>query len=237
MNRARLMALVTACWLTAVQPLLRRPMSIFRILPDGVSLMVRAVGAGSDAIAGTPPGGMLDCLGPLGRPFTLDARSRRLVFVGGGYGVAPLIGLADRALGRGCEVILLFGAASKEVVFPASMVPPEVEYLVATIDGSAGQPGLVTDMLPPLLPWADAVYACGPIPMLEKVSRVCRAAACGDAGAVGARKPVQLAMEQHMGCAMGVCLGCVVKTRNGYRRVCRDGPVFQADDVIWESST
>jgi dihydroorotate dehydrogenase electron transfer subunit len=218
-------------------PLLRRPMSIYKIRPEGVSLMVRAIGAGSEIIAASPPGAELDCLGPLGRPFTLEPELRQLVLVGGGYGVAPLIALAERALPRGCEVILLVGAASAEYVFPASLVPPEIEYQVATMDGSLGHQGYVTGLLPGLLPWADAVYACGPTPMLEAVSKLCRPAAAGLAGSIDSTKPVQLAMEQHMGCAMGVCLGCVVKTRRGYERVCRDGPVFRAEDLVWERNS
>ena len=92
-------------------PLLRRPMSIFRIRPGGVSLMVREVGRGSDLIARTSPGESLDCLGPLGRGFSLDRRHSRLLMIGGGYGVAPLIGLAEQGLPRGAEVTLLVGAA------------------------------------------------------------------------------------------------------------------------------
>jgi dihydroorotate dehydrogenase electron transfer subunit len=217
-------------------PLLRRPMSIFRIRPDGVSIMVRAVGEGSAIIAASPVGTELDVLGPLGRPFTLDQNSRRLVMVGGGYGVAPLVALATQALRRGCEVVLLVGAATAEYVFPADELPAEVEYAVATMDNSLGHGGYVTDLLPRYLEWSDAIYACGPTPMLEAVSRIARPAAYGVAGAMRSRKPIELAMEQHMGCAMGVCLGCVVKTRHGYQRVCRDGPVFPAHELIWEGA-
>ena len=217
-------------------PLLRRPMSIFRIRPEGVSLMVRAVGDGSQIIAASAVGAEIDVLGPLGRAFTIDPSARRLAMVGGGYGVAPLVALATEALGRGCEVVLMVGAATADYVFPADELPPEIEYSVATVDGSLGHHGLVTELLPRYLEWSDAVYACGPTPMLEAVARLTRPASFGVAGAMRSRKPVQLAMEQHMGCAMGVCLGCVVMTKKGYQRVCRDGPVFQADEMIWEGS-
>lgn len=205
-------------------PLLRRPMSIFRIRPKQVSLMVRAVGRGSEEIARSRPGEVLDCLGPLGRGFTLDPRATRLLLVGGGYGVAPLIGLAEQALPRGAEIVLLVGAASAEYVFPAAEVPPAVEYYVSTVDGSLGQTGLVTELVPRFLDWADAVYSCGPTGMLETL-----------AGACAARpgRPVQLAMEQQLGCAMGVCLACVTPTVHGYKRVCRDGPVFSAEELVW----
>ena len=210
-------------------PLLRRPMSIFRIRPQGVSLLVRDVGPGSGMIARAAPGDYLDCIGPLGRGFQLDhQRQSRLLMVGGGYGVAPLIGLAELALGRGAEVVLLVGAASADYVFPARQVPPAVEYHAATMDGSVGHAGYVTELVPRFLDWADAVFGCGPHGMLESLARECRARPS---------TPVQLAMEQRMGCAMGVCLGCVTPTVRGYRRVCRDGPVFPADELIWEAAS
>lgn len=208
-------------------PLLRRPISIFRVRPSSVSLLVRDVGPGSGMIAQAQPGQILDCLGPLGRGFILDRRQSRLLLVGGGYGVAPLIGLAERALPRECEVTLLVGAATAEQVFPPAEVPPAVEYHVATMDGSLGQRGTVTELVPALLDWTDAVYGCGPHGMLESLARACR---------VRPSLSVQLAMEQRMGCAMGVCLGCVTPTVRGYQRVCRDGPVFPADELIWEAS-
>jgi len=217
-------------------PILRRPMSIYRIRPEGVSIMVRAVGDGSEIIAHSAVGTELDILGPLGKPFTIDPSARRLAMVGGGYGVAPLVALAVDALKRGCEVALLVGAATADYVFPADELPPEVEYSVSTVDGTLGQQGFVTELLPRYLEWSDAVYACGPTPMLEAVARMTRPASFGVAGAIRSRKPVQLSIEQHMGCAMGVCLGCVVMTRKGYQRVCRDGPVFQADEMIWEGT-
>jgi dihydroorotate dehydrogenase electron transfer subunit len=215
-------------------PLLRRPMSIYRIRPEGISIMVRAVGDGSEIIANTLPGETLDILGPLGKPFSIDPSARRLAMVGGGYGVAPLVALATDALKRGCEVALLVGAATAPYVFPADELSPEIEYSVSTVDGSLGHHGLVTELLPRYLDWSDAVYACGPTPMLEAVARLTRPASFGVAGTIRSRKPVQLSMEQHMGCAMGVCLGCVVMTRKGYQRVCRDGPVFEADEMTWE---
>jgi dihydroorotate dehydrogenase electron transfer subunit len=210
-------------------PLLRRPMSIYRIRPSGVSIMVRAVGRGSDLVAHTQPGQWLDCLGPLGRGFSLKRGDTRLLMIGGGYGVAPLLGLTESVLGGKprAEVTLLVGASSAEHVFPARLVPAAVEYHAATMDGSLGYHGYVTDLLPEFLEWADAVYACGPHGMLESVARECR---------TRPSLSTQLAMEQRMGCAMGVCLGCVTPTTRGYKRVCRDGPVFEAGELIWTSA-
>lgn len=205
-------------------PLLRRPMSIYLMHPDGVSVMIRDVGRGSALLAAKRPGDLVDVLGPLGRPFELREGPRRLLMVGGGYGVAPLIGLAERALPRGQEVTLLVGAATAEYVFPRERVPHAIDYRPATVDGSLGHCGFVTEMLPEYLDWADAMFACGPTGMLEAVHRA-------SAGREGL--DVQVSMEQQMGCAMGVCLGCVIPTNDGYQRVCRDGPVFESGRVQW----
>lgn len=207
-------------------PLLRRPMSIYLIHPDGISVMIRDVGRGSAILAGKRPGDFVDVLGPLGRPFELREGDQRLLMIGGGYGVAPLIGLAKRALPLGCEVTLLVGAATAEYVFPSQRVPDGINYRPATVDGGLGHRGLVTEMIPACLDWADAVYACGPTGMLEAVHRATEH--------IG-RLHVQVSMEQQMGCAMGVCLGCVIPTSSGYERVCRDGPVFESDRVVWGS--
>jgi dihydroorotate dehydrogenase electron transfer subunit len=129
-------------------PILRRPMSIYRIRPNGVALMVRSIGSGSAIIAASRPGDRLDCLGPLGRPFTVDRSARRLLMIGGGYGVAPLLALADAVIPREVEIVLLVGAANAEYVFPSRLVPSEVEYAVATVDGAHGPPRVVTQRAP-----------------------------------------------------------------------------------------
>ncbi|MCC7105415.1 MAG: dihydroorotate dehydrogenase electron transfer subunit, partial [Chloroflexi bacterium] len=125
----------------------------------------------------------------------------------------------------GAEVTLLVGAATTTHVFPAVHLPPAIEYHTSTDDGTQGHHGLVTELLPRFLQWADAVYACGPTAMLEAVAAAC---------ASRPRLPVAVAMEQQMGCAMGVCLACVIPTKHGNRRICRDGPVFPASEVVWK---
>jgi dihydroorotate dehydrogenase electron transfer subunit len=206
-------------------PLLRRPISLFRIFADGASILVRDVGRGSGKISRAPVGSRLDCIGPLGQGFQAVPGANRLLMVGGGYGVAPLVGLAERLLPAGAEVTLLLGAATAAHVFPAVHLPPAIEYHTSTDDGTQGHHGLVTELIPRFLHWADAVYACGPTAMLEAVAAAC---------ASRPRLPVAVAMEQQMGCAMGVCLACVIPTKHGNRRVCRDGPVFPASEVVWK---
>jgi dihydroorotate dehydrogenase electron transfer subunit len=206
-------------------PLVRRPMSVYRTEGSTIQLMIRDVGEGSHLLVRAEPGDELDCLGPLGHGFRVDPRARNLLMVGGGYGVAPLVGLAERAIRRGASVTLAVGAATESLVFPASRLPEEVEYLVATDDGSAGYKGFVTDLVPDRLSWADAVFSCGPLPMMAALARIMREQA--------PRTPGQIAMEERMGCAMGVCLGCVVETRKGPLRVCTEGPVFRIGDIVW----
>lgn len=206
-------------------PLLRRPMSIYRTAGDAVQLMIRDVGEGSGWLVRRQPGDELDCLGPLGRGFRLEQKARSLLMVGGGYGVAPLVGLAERAIARGMSVTLAVGAASASLVFPPRLLPLEVEYVVATDDGTAGHRGFVTEVVEGYLPWADAIYACGPLPMMAALAAITRLNA--------PRKPAYVAMEERMGCAMGVCLGCVLETARGPQRTCTEGPVFDIHQIRW----
>jgi dihydroorotate dehydrogenase electron transfer subunit len=206
-------------------PLVRRPMSIYRTEGDTLQLMIRNVGEGSSRLVNLEPGDQLDCLGPLGRGFRLDPGASNLLMVGGGYGVAPLVGLAERAIAKGMTVAVAVGAATSELVFPTRLLPPEVEYLVATDDGTAGHSGFVTDLVPSRLEWADVVYACGPLAMMATLARIMRERT--------PRKRGQVAMEERMGCAMGVCLGCCIETNRGPERVCTEGPVFDINRIVW----
>lgn len=205
--------------------LLRRPMSIYRAEGEMLQLMIRNVGLGSSWLTSRAPGEGLDCLGPQGHGFHLDGKAHHLLMVGGGYGVAPLVGLAERALRRGASVTLAVGAATANLVFPVRLLSPEIEYLVATDDGSAGHHGRVTELLPGRLDWADAIYACGPVAMMSVLAALVRKE--------GKSQRTQIAMEERMGCSMGVCLGCVVETTKGPKRVCTDGPVFDIGQIIW----
>jgi dihydroorotate dehydrogenase electron transfer subunit len=151
-------------------------------------------------------------------------------------------------------VTLLFGGASLREVYPSSLLPDEVEYVVATDDGSMGHHGYVTDLLPEYEAWADQAFACGPAPMLAALSRLAvsrrermgvaslgRKRGGGKADPIGSpaarRKTfLQVSMEQNMGCAVGACLGCVVMSVTGTpQRVCREGPVFASDELRWDA--
>jgi dihydroorotate dehydrogenase electron transfer subunit len=155
---------------------------------------------------------------------------------------------------KGRQVVLLYGCRDASEVYPSSLLPDEVEYVVATDDGSVGHRGFVTDLVREYEAWADQAFACGPLPMLRALVAV----AAGRKGRLGvatlgrkrgAGKPVrpgspearrkaflQVAMEQNMGCAVGACLGCVVWGVDGPQRVCREGPVFASDEIDWDAT-
>ncbi len=235
---------------------LRRPFSINTAdrATGVITIHFRTIGRGTEWFTHLRPGDAVDMLGPLGRPFEVDPRSQHLLLVAGGLGMAGVRSLADEALRDGRAVTVLFGAASARDVYPSSLLPDEVEYVIATDDGSVGHHGFVTELVPDYEAWADQAFACGPAPMLAALARLAagrrerlgvaklgRKRGGGKPDAVGSpaarRKAfLQVSVEQNMGCAVGACLGCVIMGTNGApQRVCREGPVFAADEVAWES--
>ncbi|MBI2763065.1 MAG: dihydroorotate dehydrogenase electron transfer subunit [Chloroflexi bacterium] len=236
---------------------LRRPFSIHTLdaATGTITIHFRTVGRGTEWFTHLRPGDNVDMLGPLGRPFEVDPRSQHLLLIAGGLGMAGVRALADEAIRAGRQVTLLFGAASARDVYPTSLLPDEVEYVVATDDGSMGHHGFVTDLLPRYEAWADQAFACGPEPMLQALARLAatrrsrmgvaklgRKRGAGKGHAVGSplarRKAfLQVSMEQRMGCAIGACLGCVVMATSGVpQRVCREGPVFASEEIDWEGA-
>lgn len=236
---------------------LRRPFSLNTADPISglVTIHFRVIGRGTDWFARLRPGDPIDLLGPLGRPFEVDPRSQHLLLIAGGLGMAGVRMLADQAIGDGRQVTLLFGAASAREVYPSNLLPDEVEYVVATDDGSLGHHGYVTDLLPDYEAWADQAFACGPTGMLAALARLAAgrrerlgvarlgrkrgAASSNPPGSPAARRTsfLQVSMEQNMGCAVGACLGCVVLSTSGVpQRVCREGPVFAADELAWDGA-
>jgi dihydroorotate dehydrogenase electron transfer subunit len=236
--------------------ILRRPFSLNTTDRGSgiVTIHFRTIGRGTEWFTRLRPGDRIDMLGPLGRPFEVDPRSRHLLLVAGGLGIAGVRMLADEAIRDGRQVTLLFGAASAREVYPTSLLPDEVEYIVATDDGSLGQRGFVTELVPEYEAWADQAFACGPWPMLAALARLAttRRGRLGVAslgrkrgggrpdppGSPQARRKafLQVSMEQNMGCAVGACLGCVVMPVTGQpQRVCREGPVFASDEIAWDA--
>jgi NAD(P)H-flavin reductase len=202
------------------RPYLPRAFSHARVTerPDGLELayLLDEVGPGTERLAALEPGEGLALVGPLGVGWRPPAAGSRPVLVGGGIGAAPVLCLADE-LGEDAPVLLGFRSAAHAEA--AGLFGRPVE--LATDDGSAGRHGFVTELLAERLD-ADpgaTVFACGPPPMLEAVR-----ALCAERGAAA-----QLAMESGMACGFGACFGCVVPTRDGYVRLCLEGPVLDAD--------
>ena len=222
-------------------PLLRRPYSVFDLIRDddgqavGFSILNQKVGTGSGMLYHARPGDRFDCLGPLGRPFTVVAPPVSAWMVAGGVGLAPFVTLAERLAAAGTPMTLFYGARSAPQLFCLDRFEPlGVRLELATEDGSRGTEGRVTAPLERELAALPAgsrvmIYACGPEAMLAAVGRL--AARHG--------QPSELAMERQMGCGMGGCYSCVVRVRtpdgrSRYARSCLEGPVFNGDDIIWD---
>jgi dihydroorotate dehydrogenase electron transfer subunit len=204
--------------------LLRRPFSIHQIDGKRLALLFSVVGIGTHWLSQRQAGDSLDLLGPLGNGFSVHPNSKNLLLVAGGIGIAPLVFLAQKASKPGCSITLLLGAQTKSQLYPQKLLPPDVRLITATEDGTGGKKGLVTDLLPDFISWADQVFTCGPPSMYQTMAKQ----------KLLKQKPVQISLEVRMGCGLGVCYGCTVKTRRGLKQVCKDGPIFNLNDVLWE---
>ena len=208
-------------------PLWPRAFSIHRLRPGPhgteFALLFTIVGRGTEWLSRRRPGDRVTLFGPLGHGYRVRSSARNLLFVAGGIGVAPLVWFADERVARGDNVTLLLGARTADQLFPAELLPPEVEIVSCTDDGSAGRQALVSELLPEYLLWADQVFACGPAPMFRAMAAELRRAAW--------RKPVQALLEERMACGTGICYSCAVETRKGIRLICKDGPMFDLRDV------
>lgn len=211
------------------EPLLRRPLSLYDVDKDRgtITLLYKVVGAGTEMLTHLSRNEQLDVMGPLGRPFRIPETPSRIVLVGGGVGIAPLIYLARVLKSRGCTVRVLYGTATADQLAALPRLNQiGAESLVATLDGSQGHPGLVTDILGKQLDPADIdlVYTCGPEAMMASVAGYVQAH-----GLDG-----EVSLEEHMACGVGACLGCARKLKpedTGYVKVCKDGPVFSIHEV------
>lgn len=209
-----------------LERVLRRPLSIHDVHGQLVAFLYRVMGPGTEWLSRRERD-VIDVLGPLGTGFSIARGSRKLLLVAGGIGVAPLRFLAERAVAAGKDVTLLLGSRSSAELYPAGLLPRGLHIQTATEDGSRGEKGLVTAMLPRFAAGVDQVLACGP----EAMYRALR----DERDKLPSRVPVQVSLEARMGCGVGACLSCSVKTRRGTEHVCKDGPVFDLDDIDWGS--
>jgi len=210
--------------------LLRRSIAISTTGGGQVTVVVSAAGPGSAWLTERRPGDTLDVVGPLGRPFPAPPAGARALLVGGGYGAAALVGLAEHLRDRGHAVDAVAGAAGADRLCSVQELTGLVDRLeVTTDDGSSGRQGLVTLAVDELLPAAGVVYACGPMPMLRAVAEAATARGI----------PSYVAVEESMACGIGVCMTCVLPIvgedgRTRFSRSCTEGPVFGGDRVRFD---
>jgi len=211
---------------------LRRPFSIAGGDAEKIRVLFRVAGEGTRALSCMEPGDELNVIGPLGTPFPVREEWKKAFIVAGGTGAAPLLFLSSRLLSEGREALFFYGAREAgHIMF--RLLPPGVDFIFTTQDGSYGEKGLVTGpfekmLRDGLLP--DVIYAGGPHGLLKNVAGL----------SASYRVPAFVTLENRMACGTGLCYGCVTKIRSGdgwdYRRVCKDGPVFDAADIEWEES-
>ncbi|MGZ4133939.1 MAG: dihydroorotate dehydrogenase electron transfer subunit [Tumebacillaceae bacterium] len=213
-----------------VDHLLRRPISLCKVQGDHDAIVVayRVGGQGTKLLREKKVGDTLDVLGPLGKGFKLHEEDKHALLIGGGIGVPPMVELADQLTKSGVKVTSIVGFQSQNVAILIEDLNRYGEVLVATNDGTLGRQGFVTDyMTDELLASADRFYACGPTPMLRAVQ-----------AKMDGKVPGYLSLEERMGCGIGACMACVTSCKMadgsvGYKKVCKDGPVFPAPEVVF----
>lgn len=198
---------------------LRRPISVCDVNGDELTLVYKVVGKGTKQMSEMQVGDTVDVLSGLGNGYDEAKAGEQVLLLGGGVGVPPLYLLAKRLLkaGKTVSVVLGFNKAD-EIFFEDEFKALGANVTVTTADGSYGQKGFVTDALPETY---DYFYTCGPEPMLKAVYK-----ATNTSG--------QFSFEERMGCGFGACMGCSCKTITGYKRICKDGPVLEKEEILWE---
>ena len=198
---------------------LRRPISVCDLEGEALTLVYKVVGKGTEALSRMLPGEGLPVLTGLGNGYDTALAGERPLLMGGGVGVPPLYLLAKRlrAAGKPVQVILGFNTAS-EIFYEERFRDLGCAVTVTTADGSRGVRGFVTDALPETY---SHVYTCGPEPMLRAVYKRIRTGG-------------SFSFERRMGCGFGACMGCSCKTVTGCKRICKEGPVLQKEEILWE---
>ena len=224
-----------------MDPLLRRPFSIFEVLrdergtPTGISVFNKRIGTGTALLYEVEAGARLQCLGPLGRPFEPVDPPAEAWMVAGGVGLAPFVTLAEALLARGTTTTLFYGARRAADLHCADIFERlGIRIVTSTEDGSAGVKGRVTVPLERALARQASsdvhLYVCGPTPMMRAVADV----------AAAHHRRCDVSLEQVMGCGLGGCYSCVVTARSAggaphHTRSCIDGPVFDASRIVWDA--
>jgi len=232
---------------------LRRPFSVHQSSPltgedpgEGeIAILFKVTGKGTLWLSQRKAGEKIDILGPLGKGFTIAPKSKNLLLVAGGIGLAPLVFLMQQALSKH-QITIIHGASTAAQLCPdiyqlSAVSCQRAQFIPVTEDGSTGQKGKATDVLPDYLDWADQVYACGPVGMYKAMTSSLNPSPLKGEGKGEDEKrsnlrlqKCQVSLEVRMGCGFGACYGCTINTKKGLKQVCRDGPVFKLEDVIWQ---
>jgi dihydroorotate dehydrogenase electron transfer subunit len=222
------------------EPFLPRPMSVHRIIKnknneaEGFQVLFKIVGKGTKLLAEKKEGEQLQVLGPLGNGFTIDKTCSKALLVAGGIGAAPLVFLIEELVRTSANIKAFIGGASSQHLLALNIFKKHSQDLfITTEDGSQGKKGMITESLEEYLSGINnaegtIMYACGPKEMLKQVALLSNKF----------KLPCQLSFESRMACGLGACLGCVIKIKSGnnnydYKRVCIEGPIFNAQEVIW----
>lgn len=198
---------------------LRRPISVCDYDENGLTIIYKVVGKGTKILSEMNEGENLDMLTGLGNGFEIDKLSCKPLLVGGGVGVPPMYGLCKALIEKGVRPTVVLGFnSSSEIFYEDEFLSLGAHLVVCTADGSYGIKGFVTDALAALE--YDFFYACGPIPMLKALSL---ATSCSGL----------VSLEERMGCGFGACMGCTHEMLSGAKRICKDGPIFRKEEVLW----
>lgn len=198
---------------------LRRPISVCDYGPGELTLIYKVVGRGTAHMRVMPAGTKLDILTGLGNGYDLEKSGDKPLLIGGGAGVPPLYALAKKLLAQGKRPSVILGFNRKdEIFFQKELEALGIDVTVATADGSVGVKGFVTDAMPE--DGYTYVYTCGPEPMLRAIYD--KSVTSG-----------QFSFEERMGCGFGACMGCTCQTKYGNKRICREGPVLEKEEILW----
>ena len=198
---------------------LRRPISVCDCDETAVTIIYKVVGKGTEQMSKMAVGESLDVLTGLGNGYDLSLSGDKPVLLGGGVGVPPLYMLAKKLVAQGKKVSVILGFNTQsEVFYEQEFKDLGCDVTVTTVDGSYGVKGFVTNAYPNDYTY---FYTCGPEPMLKAIYKTSKTSG-------------QLSFEERMGCGFGACMGCSCKTIAGYKRICKDGPVMQKEEILWE---
>ena len=198
---------------------LRRPISVCDCDETAVTIIYKVVGHGTEQMSKMVVGDTLDVLTGLGNGYDLSLSGDKPVLLGGGVGVPPLYMLAKKLVAQGKKVSVILGFNTQsEVFYEQEFKDLGCDVTVTTVDGSYGVKGFVTNAYPNDYTY---FYTCGPEPMLKAIYKTSKTSG-------------QLSFEERMGCGFGACMGCSCKTIAGYKRICKDGPVMQKEEILWE---